>query len=148
MICSFFGHGDFNEYEKYQPILYNILKKLIIENDVTTFYNGGYGGFDNFACRCVNEIKQEFPHITNTIVVAYRDDSHLKKYEQHIKKYACNTIYPFERKILPRYAIIERNKWIINKSDYVISFVRYSWGGAALAIEYALKKRKNIISLI
>ena len=38
---------------------------------ITDFYNGGQGGFDRICARCVFELKTEFPHIQNILVIPY-----------------------------------------------------------------------------
>ena len=57
------------------------------------------------------------------------------------------TIYLLETKVPPRYAIIRTNQCMVDISDYIVTGVRYTSGGANTALEYAEKKRKNIIYL-
>jgi hypothetical protein len=45
----------------------------------------------------------------------------------------------------PRYAIVYRNNWMIDHSDYVIAYVTHTFGGAYQAVERAKKKGKIII---
>ena len=47
----------------------------------------------------------------------------------------------------PKYAIIKRNKYLIDVADIVIAFVKYPWGGSYNTLEYAKKKNKKIINL-
>lgn len=47
----------------------------------------------------------------------------------------------------PRFAISWRNKWMIKQSDYVVTYVTHSWGGAAQFAELAEKQKKIIVSL-
>ena len=44
-------------------------------------------------------------------------------------------------------AITYRNRWMVDKSDYVITCVNRNFGGAAKAKEYAEKHRKNIVEI-
>ena len=46
-----------------------------------------------------------------------------------------------------RFAITYRNRFMIEKSDFVIVYVEHSWGGAYSAYKYALKKGKQIYNL-
>ena len=41
----------------------------------------------------------------------------------------------------------KRNAWMINESDFVVTYVRYSTGGAAHFKELAEKKGKIVINL-
>ena len=53
------------------------------------------------------------------------------------------SIYPDIEKTPPRFAIVKRNEWMINNSDFLIAYVEHNWGGAAKTLEYA-KKKKHI----
>ena len=59
-----------------------------------------------------------------------------------------NTIYPEGIEKAPlKYAIIKRNKWMIDNSDFVITYVKRVVGGAAQFKELAQKKKKIIIEI-
>ena len=47
----------------------------------------------------------------------------------------------------PRFAIEYRNKWMIDHSDIVVTYVRRSFGGAAKFKNSAKKKNKKVIEL-
>lgn len=48
----------------------------------------------------------------------------------------------------PKFAIIKRNEWMIDKSDFLIAYVEHNWGGAYRTLEYAKKQSyTNIVIL-
>lgn len=47
----------------------------------------------------------------------------------------------------PRYAIVSRNNWMIDRSDYVVAYITHPTGGAFQAVERAKKKGKTIIAI-
>jgi len=47
----------------------------------------------------------------------------------------------------PRFAISWRNKWMINQSDYVVTYITHSWGGASQFAQKAEKCLKKIIRI-
>ena len=47
----------------------------------------------------------------------------------------------------PRFAISWRNKWMLRQSDYVVTYVTHSWGGAAQFAEMAARQGKKVIHL-
>ncbi len=145
MICTFCGHRDCSG-----QIIYNSLKSEIynlINQGVYVFYNGGYGNFDMLALKIVGEAKSEFHQIKNYIVLAYMDNDSISKYTNICTKYNAETFYPFEKKVLPRFAIVNRNKWMIDQSDYVIVNVYAHLGGAGQTLAYAQQKKKIIINI-
>lgn len=59
-----------------------------------------------------------------------------------------NSIFPTEVALsLPKYAIPKRNIWMIDKSDYVITFVKYNSNGAYKYKVLSEKKGKSVINL-
>ena len=47
----------------------------------------------------------------------------------------------------PRFAISWRNKWMIKQSDYVVTYITHSWGGAVQFAEMAERQKKTVINL-
>ena len=86
----------------------------------------------------------------------------LRKRYQHIKVYRVlaympklgdtdtyDTIVPEGiETTYPRYAIIKRNKWMIDHSDYVIAYVTHTFGGAYQAVVRAKRKKITVISVV
>ncbi len=90
--------------------------------------------------------------------MAYAALVELRKWYQHIKIYrvlaympkpGADTIVPEGvENAHPRYAIVYRNNWMIDHSDYVIAYVTHTFGGAYQAVERARKKGKIMIQII
>jgi hypothetical protein len=49
--------------------------------------------------------------------------------------------------IHPHYAISWRNNWMLKQSNYVVTYVTHSWGGAAKFAKKAITLKKNVMSL-
>ena len=57
-------------------------------------------------------------------------------------------MYPEGIETVPkRFAISWRNKWMIQKSDYVITYIVYSWGGAAKFADLSKRVNKIVINI-
>ena len=134
--CAFFGHGKF-DYREYKEEIEKSIIHLIENYSVTQFYAGGRGTFDGICSEIVAELKLSYPHIKNTLVLSYmpKEDFFLHpKYD--------DSVYLLEKQVPPKYAVVHTNKALIDKVDFVIVGVRYSWGGARIAYEYAEKRGK------
>lgn len=142
MIISFFGHRDFCGSEAYEKRLLQIFENVIGEEAVE-FYLGGYGGFDSFAYCCCNQYQKTHTHAKLIFVTPYflqkNSREELIKYDE--------VIYPEIEHVPPKFAIIYRNRYMVDRSDVIISGVKYSRGGAYQACLYAKKKEKRIIAL-
>ena len=81
--------------------------------------------------------------ITYSVVLAYLP-TEKNKYD-NLK----NTIYPEGLETVPkRFAISWRNKWMIQQSDIVVTYVTHNFGGAAQFKEMADRQGKTIINLL
>ena len=47
----------------------------------------------------------------------------------------------------PHYAISWRNNWMLKQSDYVVTYITHSWGGAAQYAKKAKLQKKIIVEL-
>ena len=143
MVCTFFGHG--NAPKEIIPVLKKAIIKLIEENAVDTFYVGNHGHFDFYAENILKELSEIYPHINYSVVLAYLPREIEK--EGFYKDFS-NTVYPegIEKSPL-KYAILKRNDWMLNRADYVITYVKTVIGGAAQFKEKAEKKKKVVIEI-
>lgn len=140
--CAFFGHRNMNT-EQYREKLLHIIIDLIENMGVTHFYSGYRGDFDRFCSNIIFELKGKYPHITNTTVLSYIPDNNFV-----LPSCFDDSIYLLERQVPKKLAIIETNKRLTDKVDYIISGVITHSGGAYAALEYAYKRKKPIISVI
>ena len=140
MICTFFGHGDCYNLEM-NTLKYSIEK--LIDNGVDMFYVGNQGRFDYMVLACLSELKNTFPHISFSVVLAY-----LPKQKNKYDSYYVYSIYPdgFET-IHPKFAIEKRNQWMIERADCCLCYVDRTYGGAYKFACLAKRKGLNVINL-
>ena len=118
------------------------IKELIEKNNVNMFYVGNHGNFDRLVLYCLLDLKKEYPDIDYAVVYAY-----LPHKEDYLLK-NCNTVFPEElENIFPKGAITKRNMWMIDKADFVITYVCHSFGGTYEFKEISLKKGKRVIEI-
>lgn len=96
--------------------------------------------FDRMAYVALVELRQRYSHIKVYRVLAYMPKPDAADTADTIVPEGIETAHP-------RYAIVHRNNWMIDRSDYVIYYVTHPTGGAYQAVERAKKKDKTIISL-
>lgn len=139
MVCTFFGHKD--TPKEIEPTLRSTLIDLIENKNVNVFYVGNNGNFDTMVRRQLEDLSQIYP-ITYSVVLAYHP-TEKNKYDN-----LTNTIYPEGLETIPkRFAISWRNKWMIDHSDIVVTYVTHSFGGAAKFKEMAERLKKTVIKL-
>lgn len=139
-VCTFFGHRDCPQ--SIQTKLRKVLVDLIANHDVDTFYVGKHGQFDTLVHHTLRQLKKEYPKITYAVVLAYMPGKP-KEYEDY-----SDTMLPEGiEAVHPRYAISWRNNWMLNHSDYVVTYITHSWGGAARFAKKAITTKKFVLSL-
>lgn len=136
--CTFFGHRDCPD--SVEPELLAAIENLITEKNVRTFYVGNHGNFDRLTASLLRGLAVLHPDIKYYVVLAYLPT---KAYSE-----SYESIFPEGIEEVPkRFAIDFRNRWMIEKSDYVITYVTRSFGGAAKSKNYAEKHGKHIIEI-
>lgn len=139
MVCTFFGHKD--TPKEIEPTLRSTLIDLIENKNVNAFYVGNNGNFDTMV-RCQLEDLSQTYTITYHVVLAYLP-TEKNKYDN-----LTNTIYPEGLETVPkRFAISWRNKWMIQQSDVVVTYVTHSLCGAARFKEMAERLNKFVVEV-
>ena len=136
-IVTFFGHRD--TPKEIEPTLRLTLINLIENKNATVFYVGNHGNFDAMARRQLDNLSKTYP-IKYYIVLAYMPGKNDKSDEHSILPEGIETVPR-------RFAINYRNKWMLNKSDIVVTYVIRNFGGACQYKELALKQGKLHIPL-
>ena len=140
MICTFFGHRD--APTEIKPALRQVIIDLIERQGVRQFYVGNQGNFDAMARSLLAELEQSHG-IRYEIVLAYLPRENATLYDSD------HTLLPEGiESVPPRFAIEYRNKWMIDHSDIVITYVHRSFGGAAKFKVLAEKKNKVVIQIM
>ena len=137
--ATFIGHSDCHGVNV-EAIRAEIIK--LIEVGVTDFLNVGMCGFDWLCAKIVYDLKNDYPHIKNYLVIPYLT------FKISERKYFDMIIYPegFEKYHL-KAAIPARNRYLIDNSAYAICYIAHSWGGAAKTYDRAVRKGLTIINL-
>lgn len=142
MTCTFFKNRDAPNDTKIK--LRALLIDLIEKHGVNQFYVGNHGRFDHIVIRTLRILKKQYPHIRYAVVLAYMPGE--RKANETLENF--ETLYPSDmEKTPPKFAIIKRNEWMIARSDYVVTYVKNTFGGAAKFKELSIKNGKKVIEI-
>ena len=134
---TFFGHRD--TPKEIESAMRLTLIDLIENKNATVFYVGNHGNFDAMVRRQLEDLSKTYP-IKYYVVLAYMP-SKKDEPDEH-------TILPEGIESVPRrFAINYRNKWMLNKSDIVVTYVTRKFGGAWEFKQIAENREKFIISI-
>lgn len=140
--CFFIGHREADE--RLLPCLVSTVERLVMVENVTCFYVGGYGGFDRIAASAVKRVKQRHPEIFLMLVLPY-----------HPTERSVETPYGFDgtyypegmESVLRRYAIVQANKRMVESVDWLIAYVRHGASNSQKILEYAKKRSIPYINI-
>ena len=150
--ACFFGHRTINETEELKSKLVGIIEKLIVDENVNTFLFGSKSRFNNLCLELVTEIKEKYPHIKRIYVRAEYPDIN-KQYTNYLLESYEDTYYPKHIIGSGRAVYVERNYEMIDKSHFCIVYydeqnvLTTRKSGTKIALDYAKRKCKNIISV-
>ena len=138
MIVTFCGHREISDSAGSIRTWLNGTVESLIQRGANLFYLGGYGAFDRMAASVVGEMKRTYPTIQSVLVLPYLDSTlDPSGYD--------GTTYPSLENVPRRFAIVRRNEWMVQTSDVLVAYVLYTWGGAVKTLEYAQRKKKEVI---
>ena len=126
--CAVFGHRG-GSYAQCKDAIKLAMSELVQSEGVTQFFCGGRGNFDNICARTAFELKSDLPQIKIILVLSYHPANDFE-----LPKIYDESVYILERKVPPLYAIVETNKAMAERADFVLSGVNSSLGGAYEAI--------------
>ena len=145
-ICTFFGHRDCPCTEEIENNLKQAIKKLINEG-YDEFWVGSQGNFDWLVHLVLKQIKQDFPHIRECIILASDPDKYSSTRLESLREQYDDIICPEEIFEGPaKFAITRRNKYMVENCDAVICYIEYEKGGAYDTVKTANKLNKRIFN--
>ena len=148
MIITFAGHSSVSFREKVKETVKEQIKNNIKPNEAVSCYVGGYGDFDSIcACAC-KELKEEHTCTEVVYVTPYMSLSEQKKIDEMQKSGLIDSsVYPPLENVPPRFAIIKRNEWMVEKADLVIVYIEHNYGGAYKTYKTAKRRGKKTINV-
>ena len=138
--CTFFGHRECPDSIKIQ--LRAVLIDLLTNHDIDMFYVGNQGRFDAIVRGILRELKIEYQQINYAVVLAYMPGK-----QTEYDDFPDTMIPEGIESVHPRYAISWRNNWMLRQSDYVVTYITHSWGGAAQYAAKAARQGKIVVNL-
>lgn len=150
-ICCFTGHRKIDgESIQMLSILLDKALENLISNGVNVFRIGGAMGFDTLAALKVIELSEEHENIRLELFLPCREqadnwDKRSQEYYAYILSKADSVIYVREK--YQRGCMLERNRKMVDGSDFCIGFCTSDKGGSAYTLNYAKKHNVRVINL-
>ncbi len=150
LAVSLFGHRIIEDYNTVENKLYELLRIIIQkENREIEFLVGRNGDFDLMASSVIRKLKKETgnENVFLTLVLPYETAELRNNTEAFESYYDSIEICEASADCNFKYAIVARNRDMIDRSDIVVVYVKNESGGAYQSLKYAEKNQKRIINL-
>ena len=132
--CFFIGHRD--APADLYPFILSAVEEHIVQHGVTEFLVGQYGAFDRMAAKAVIQVKEKYPDVTLTLLLAYHPSE--KKLE--LPDGFDGSLYPEGQETVPkRLAIVRANQYAVKHSGYLIAYAWHPGSNARKVVEGAGK---------
>ncbi|MCH5210166.1 MAG: DUF1273 family protein [Oscillospiraceae bacterium] len=155
--CCFTGHRPkslpcgYNEEHPACLMIKKQLRRLIVgvieKKNVTKFISGMALGTDMWALEIVLDLKDEYPNITLEAAVPCRNQasSWNVKYKERYNKLLslCDEVTVLQEEYIYD-CMMKRNKYMVQKADYVIAVWNGTPSGTDKTIQYALDMCKPV----
>lgn len=147
---AFFGHRYIDNTLQIEEQLEKYIYKLIDENEYVDFVVGRNGDFDRLVSSTVTRIRKNYRSDNSflTLILPYPTAEYINNKEFFEKYYSDIEISSNASKAYPKSAFQIRNREMVDKSDLILCYVEEKRGGAYNAIQYAIRKRKEVINLV
>ncbi len=150
LTVSLFGHRIIEDYITVESKLYELLRIVMQkESGEVDFLVGRNGDFDLMAASVVRKLKKETGNddVFLTLVLPYETAELKNNIEAFESYYDSIEICEASAECNFKYAIVARNRDMIDRSDMVVVYVKNESGGAYQSLKYAEKNQKRIINL-
>ena len=153
MKIAFIGHRKIEERGGLRQKITDSVTALIEKKKADTFLFGSKSEFNDLCYEVVSELKDEYPHIRRIDVRATNE--HLPQmYIDITLKYYEETVFPESVSGAGYRSYIKRNQAMIDMCNILITYFDKEYcqsvgriSGTRKAVEYAIKKNKQMINL-
>ena len=128
--CFFIGHRE--TPDRVYPTLLETIERHIAEYGVSEFVVGQYGNFDRLVIRALSQAKRAHPDITLMLMTPYYPVNR----NVDLPEAFDALFYPPDLETVPkRLAIVRANRYMVERSDFLIAYVRHPASNARELLE-------------
>ena len=122
-----------------------------INEGYTHFISGMAQGIDLYACEQVLQLRKKYRHITLEAAIPYKGQA--DRWPRELRKRYYDEILPncdavhYVGDHYTSYCMLERNRYMVDKSNLLIAAYGYLGGGTKYTVEYAQRRGIQVQSL-
>lgn len=139
--CTFAGHRQVFAYGLVERLTIAIDNLMDADTDFV-FYTGGMGEFDSLCSSAIRQAKRRRPdlNIRLLLVLPYMKQD-INENKAYYEQSYDDILVPMELMgVHYKRAVKKRNRWMVERSDTLLAYVRRDFGGAYETLQYARKR--------
>lgn len=145
--CAITGHR--RAYDNIKKETVESVFVSLIESGYDTFLVGMAVGFDTFCFNILNKLKEDYNFRIIACVPCENQD---KNFSPKQKKQYRELLESADEKVLIEkeytpYCMLKRNRFMVDNSSVLVSYLRVEKGGTKYTVDYARTKKIKIISV-
>ena len=146
--CAFTGHGEVYN-SNIRTLIDHAIEDILKKDTSFTFYSGDMGEFDRMCSSAVRNAKRQYPGLDIKLIAVFPYMmTKINIYKAQYERLYDEIIIPTElSEVHYKSAITARNRWMVDRSDSLLSYVYRDFGGAYATLKYARRMGKEIINL-
>ena len=144
---SFLGEKNIRNREKVEIEIKKLLYKVVEENDSVDFFVCRDEGFDILVSSKIREVKMERERNTFSHILVLPDN---KKHEDKgdiVSGYDKAHIFGSAHRAIRIATVRERNRELIDLTDFTVFYFTHKYGSIYSAYKYALKQGKRVVNI-
>lgn len=134
--CFLFGHATCPS--SILPKICEAIENCYVNHGVTIFYVGNRGSFDSYAAKAVKQAKLRHKDIRLYLLLAY----HPAERPVSLAEGFDGSYYPPLENVPRPYAIVQANRYMIQKAEAIICYVAHP-GNARNLLDFAQRQQKS-----
>ena len=149
--CCFTGHRQIpkTEYERIYKMLFDEITTLV-KKGITRFRCGGALGFDIAAALVVLDVRKLYPDVLLIMDIPCKNQSKFWSNEDKLTYDYILSVADEVNVLAPTYyngCMQYRNRYMADRSSYIIAYQTESAGGSAYTVSYARDEGLRVIML-
>lgn len=140
--CALTGHRTVGR-DLSKEKLNHLLRMLIVDKNVDTFYCGMAMGFDLLACEMLLDLQKIYPQVKVVACIPCPGQSDLFperekiRYRELLKRCNSNVLISLS---YTKFCMHMRNRYMVDNADYLLAYCHKPTGGSAGTVKYAQQK--------
>ncbi len=144
---SFLGEKNIEDNQQLKSEIKKLLYKIVEENESVDFFVCRDEGFDILVSSVIREARRERDNNNFSHILVLPDNKKNVDNDGMLLKYDKSCIYGSAHRTTRMATVRERNRELIDTTDFTVFYYTHKYGSTYCAYRYALKQGKHVVNI-